>query len=390
MNYKISHPTKVVECEIDLPSSKSISNRLLIIQALCKKHFKITNLSNSEDTIALQKALNSKQNTIDIGAAGTTFRFLTAYLSTLKGKEFMLTGSERMKQRPIQKLVTALNDLGATISYTEKEGFPPLSIKGIELTGGKITIDGSVSSQFISALLLIAPSLKSGLTIQLKGIVVSMPYIAMTLKLMQEFGIQYTWKGEVISIEKQEYIAKKIRVEADWSAASFWFEIAALSANCTIQLNGISPHSLQGDKQVASIFSALGVQSIFKKSALILKKQDTLNFPSTLDLLETPDLYQPLKCTLHAFSLSPEIKGLQTLKNKETDRVFAVDKELKNLRNSKKIETYKDHRMAMSFSPLCLKYDELTIKNIEVVSKSYPNFWKDLKKAGFKVIPIIH
>ena len=387
MNYKISHPTKVVNCEIDLPSSKSISNRLLIIQALCKEHFEITNLSDSEDTIALQKALSNKQNRLDIGAAGTTFRFLTAYLSTLKGNEFTLTGSKRMKQRPIQKLVTALNNLGATISYTDKEGFPPLNIKGMELKGGKITIDGSTSSQFITALLLIAPTLQEGLILEISGEIVSKPYILMTLKLMEEFGVSYTWKGNTIEVEQQEYISKNYTVEADWSAASFWFEIASLSENCIIKLNGLTKNSIQGDKKVMELFESLGVNSEFKNEALILTKNKAHSFPKSIDLLETPDLYQPLKCTLHAFNLSPEIKGLQTLKNKETDRVFAVENELKKLNSSKIIETYKDHRMAMSFSPLCLKYDELTIKNIEVVSKSYPNFWEDLEKGGFTIVP---
>jgi len=387
MNYKISHPTKVVNCEIDLPSSKSISNRLLIIKALCKKKFLIKNLSESDDTIALQKALSNKQNRLDIGAAGTTFRFLTAYLSTLKGNEFTLTGSKRMKQRPIQKLVTALNNLGATISYTDKEGFPPLNIKGMELKGGKITIDGSTSSQFITALLLIAPTLQEGLILEISGEIVSKPYILMTLKLMEEFGVSYTWKGNTIEVEQQEYISKNYTVEADWSAASFWFEIASLSENCIIKLNGLTKNSIQGDKKVMELFESLGVNSEFKNEALILTKNKAHSFPKSIDLLETPDLYQPLKCTLHAFNLSPEIKGLQTLKNKETDRVFAVENELKKLNSSKIIETYKDHRMAMSFSPLCLKYDELTIKNIEVVSKSYPNFWEDLEKGGFTIVP---
>jgi len=370
-----------------LPSSKSISNRLLIIKALCKKKFLIKNLSESDDTIALQKALSNKQNRLDIGAAGTTFRFLTAYLSTLKGNEFTLTGSKRMKQRPIQKLVTALNNLGATISYTDKEGFPPLNIKGMELKGGKITIDGSTSSQFITALLLIAPTLQEGLILEISGEIVSKPYILMTLKLMEEFGVSYTWKGNTIEVEQQEYISKNYTVEADWSAASFWFEIASLSENCIIKLNGLTKNSIQGDKKVMELFESLGVNSEFKNEALILTKNKAHSFPKSIDLLETPDLYQPLKCTLHAFNLSPEIKGLQTLKNKETDRVFAVENELKKLNSSKIIETYKDHRMAMSFSPLCLKYDELTIKNIEVVSKSYPNFWEDLEKGGFTIVP---
>ena len=204
MNYKVSHPTKVVECEIDLPTSKSISNRLLIIKSLCKERFKIDSLSDSEDTIALQKALNSKKNRIDIGSSGTSFRFLTAYLSTQIGEEFMLTGSQRMKERPIKVLVEALQHLGGEIKYVEKDGFPPLKIKGSTLEGGKITIDGAVSSQFISALLMIAPILKNGLTLIIEGKIVSKPYIEMTLNLMQEFGVLHSWNGNKIEIKPQK------------------------------------------------------------------------------------------------------------------------------------------------------------------------------------------
>jgi 3-phosphoshikimate 1-carboxyvinyltransferase len=229
MNYKISHLTKVVECEIDLPSSKSISNRLLLIQALCKDSFTIENLSNSDDTKSLQKALNSTEEIIDIGAAGTSFRFLTSYLATLVGKEFILTGSDRVKKSPIKYLVDALQKIGADISYLEKDGFSPLRIKGIELKGGEVSIDGGVSSQFISSLLLISPTLERGLTLIISSEIVSKPYIEMTLKLMKQYGVSYTWIGNKIEIKSQKYVAKKCSIEADWSAATFWFQIAALN-----------------------------------------------------------------------------------------------------------------------------------------------------------------
>ena len=388
MNYKIYHPTKLVECEIDLPSSKSISNRLLIIQSVCKDSFTIENLSDSDDTKSLEKALNSTDKTIDIGAAGTSFRFLTSYLSTLVGKEFVLTGSNRMKERPIQKLVNALRVMGAQIEYLEKKEFPPLKILGTELKGGEIEIDGTISSQFISSILLISPVLKKGLTLNISEGIVSKPYIKMTLKLMEEFGVSHTWIGNKIEIKPQKYIAKNYSVEADWSAASFWFQIASLSENCNIKLNGLSGNSIQGDKKVMALFKELRVNSKFENNALILSKSTHSSFPNKVDLLETPDLYQLLRCTVFSKNLKTQFLGVQTLKNKETNRIDAVEKELKNLIHSKIIETYKDHRMAMSFAPLCLKYEELQIKDVDVVSKSYPNFWKDLQKGGFKINPL--
>ena len=390
MNYKISHPTKEVVCEITLPSSKSISNRLLIIQALCKENFTIENLSNSDDAKVLKKALNSTEKTIDIGAAGTSFRFLTAYLATLNNQEFLLTGSERMKQRPIKKLVNVLINMGAEIEYLEQYGFPPLKIKGQKLKGNNITIDASVSSQFISAILLIAPTLTNGISLTITGDIVSKPYIKMTLSLMQEFGISHTWVGNEIEIKSQKYIAKNFCVEADWSAASFWFEIAALSKKCNIKLNGLQQNSIQGDIEVIALFNNLGVATTLENNSFILTKKESCNIPTTIDLINTPDLYQPLKCTLHALGLSPKINGLTTLKNKETDRVVAVETELEKLNTSKIIETYDDHRMAMSFAPLSLKYGNLEITNGDVISKSYPNFWKDLEKGSFITMPLTH
>jgi 3-phosphoshikimate 1-carboxyvinyltransferase len=385
MNYKISHPTKVVECEINLPSSKSISNRLLIIQALCMENFKIENLSISDDTINLQKAISSKENTINIGDAGTSFRFLTSYLSIQKGQEFILTGSDRMKERPIKELVSVLRKMGAKIEYLENEGFPPLKIIGTDLEGGKIEIDGGISSQFITSILLIAPTFQNGINLEIVGELVSKPYVEMTLKLMKEFGIESDWTNNIITINHQKYIPKDYTVEADWSAASFWFEIASLSKRCNIRLNGLQQNSIQGDKRSIEIFNNLGVDSIFENEKLILTKNQTISPFQTYNLIETPDLYQPLRCTLFSKNIKADFSGIQTLKDKETDRIISVETELNKLNSIKIIDTHKDHRMAMSFAPLCLEFGKLQINDVEVVSKSYPDFWEDLKKAGFTI-----
>jgi len=385
MNYKISHPTKVVNCEIDLPSSKSISNRLLIIKALCKEKFLIKNLSDSDDTILLKNALNSKEKTINVSHAGTSFRFLTSFLSIQKGKEFILNGSDRMKERPIKELVNSLQELGVKIEYLEKEDFPPLKIIGTEIDGGEIEIDGTISSQFISSLLLIAPNLKNGLILKIKGELVSKPYVLMTLKLMGEFGINWTWNKDVITILKQEYVAKNYTVESDWSAATFWFQSASLSEKCKIILRGLNEESIQGDSACKEIFKDLGVDSLFINGNLILTKNKRISPSETYNLIETPDIYQSLKCTLFTLNKDSEFTGIQTLRNKETDRIAAVENELLKLNTPKIIETYNDHRMAMSFAPLSLKFEELQISNPGVISKSYPNYWKDLKKGGFKI-----
>ena len=387
MNCKVSHTTNLVECEIDLPSSKSISNRLLIIKALCKERFEIENLSDSNDTRDLQEALSSPERTINVGHAGTSFRFLTSYLSISNGKEFILTGSNRLKERPIIELVSVLRKMGAKIEYSEKEKTLPLKILGTELQGGKTKIDGGISSQFISSILLIAPILNNGIDLEIVGALVSFPYVEMTLNLMSEFGIKWEWKQNVIIIKNQEYKAKSYKVESDWSAASFWFEIAALSDNCNIKLNGLKQNSIQGDRIVAEIFEKLGVNSNFKNNQLILTKSNNRSSQKEYNLLDTPDLYQPIKCTLFAKGVSANFSGIQTLKDKETNRVLAVESELKKMNSTKIVDTYNDHRMAMSFAPLCLKFGELQINNSEVVSKSYPNFWEDLKTGGFTIVP---
>ncbi|MDC3258407.1 3-phosphoshikimate 1-carboxyvinyltransferase, partial [Flavobacteriales bacterium] len=249
-----------------------------------------------------------------------------------------------------------------------------------------IEIDGTISSQFITSILLVGPILKKGLKLKIKGNLVSKSYVKMTLNLLKEFGIKCIWKENIIEIKPQKYIGKTKTVEADWSAASFWFEIAALSKKCNICLVGLYEKSIQGDKLSMQIFKKLGVKSIFIDGELHLTKIYSYNAEKMYDLTETPDLYQPLACTLHAKKIKVKFTGTETLKYKETDRIYAVNNELEKISTS--INTYSDHRMAMSFAPLCLSYDSITINNVEVVSKSYKNFWNDLSKAGFIINPL--
>tara|TARA_B100000902_G_scaffold42234_1_gene49931 strand:+ start:25519 stop:26691 length:1173 start_codon:yes stop_codon:yes gene_type:complete len=387
MNYKISHPTKIINCEINLPSSKSISNRLLIIRALCDDDFDIINLSESNDTKYLKNALKSNKNEIYVGDAGTSFRFLTSFFAIQNNKNIYLNGSQRMKERPIQILVDVLMKLGAKITYTENKNFPPLKISGSKINGGIIELDGSISSQFVSSILLIAPLLENGIELILKGKIASKSYIEMTLKIMKIFGISYSWHNNVIRIKKQQYIPTDYIIESDWSSASFWFEIAALSKSCSIKLNGLDNESLQGDQEIMNIFSSFGIKSEFIDGSLFLSKNMNCNLPKNINLINTPDLYQPLKCTIFGLGKNTSLLGTKNLKYKETNRLSAVSQELKAINNDKIINTYNDHRMAMSFAPLCLRFGEVQINDIKVVNKSYPNFWNDLQIGGFKIVP---
>ena len=387
MNYKIWHPSKIINCKINLPSSKSISNRVLIIQALCDNNFTINNLSKSEDTLVLKKALNQEKE-INTGHAGTSFRFLTALLSTLENNEYILNGSDKMNNRPIGELVKALKKIGANISFTNKKHFPPIKIKGKQLVGGKVNINGEISSQFISALLLIAPSLTNGIELHIDGKLVSKSYIKMTLSIMQFFGIKSDWQKNIITIKPQKYIGKEYTIENDWSAATFWFQIGALSNSCKITLKNLNEESIQGDKISKDIFSKISLDYTFKNGDLILQKNNKpISFPKTINLINNPDIYQSLKTTLYALNIKTKFKGINNLKYKESNRIIDTNNELENLITKKIINTHQDHRMAMSFAPLSLKYGEITIKNSDVVKKSYPNFWKDLNYAGFKIVP---
>ncbi len=402
---KISLKQTSVYTTVNLPSSKSESNRVLIIRALAQSNLDVSNLSEAEDTKVLEKILNNIADSyeINVGHAGTAMRFLTAYLSMQGKREFLLSGSKRMEQRPIKILVEALNKIGADILCQKKEGFPPLLIKGQKLKGGHLSIDSSVSSQYISALLLIAPILENGLELELKENIVSSPYLKMTIDLMRYFNVIVKVKETEFRIEKQRYTFKKINIESDWSAASYWYEIAALSSSCNIQLNGLVKNSRQGDAVLSKIFESFGVLSIWNKKGLQLVKNKDFRFDKemvlTIDLTNTPDLTQTLVCTCVGIGLKFRFTGLSTLVIKETNRLEALKNELIKFevelisRNNSELElideyklnvpndvikTYKDHRMAMAFAPLCLKIKGLEVDDLEVVKKSYPNYWKDV------------
>jgi 3-phosphoshikimate 1-carboxyvinyltransferase len=405
MIYRISKKNKILEGRLSLTPSKSISNRVLIIQSLCQSKFRIENLATANDSILLQKLLNSSSSVMDAGDAGTTFRFLTAYLSQKPG-EWLLTGTERMKQRPVGILVDALRNLGADISYIGKENYPPLKIVGKKMSGGEIEMDGSVSSQFVSALLLIAPVIEKGLTLKLVGDISSRPYIEMTLKLMSESGIDYTWNGNTICILPQEYIPSAISVESDWSAASYWYEMAALSDEADLILEGVSENSVQGDSAIAEMMKQFGVKTEFIKEGVRLKKKSGTLLPELFahDFRSNPDLVQTMAVTCAALGIEAVFTGIQNLRIKETDRLISLTEELKRvgvtatisdfrfqisdftLRSPVSVfQTYNDHRMAMAFAPLVLKFREIEIENPEVVKKSYPEFWNDLEKVGFEI-----
>ena len=392
---------------IEISGSKSISNRLLILSALFE-NLTIENLSNSQDTQLLQNALNSEGETIDIHHAGTAMRFLTSYLSIQEGRTTILTGSDRMKQRPIQFLVDALRDLGADISYVEKEGFPPLKIVGKKLEKDSVSIPANISSQFISSLMLIGSKLENGLEILLEGKITSRPYLEMTLKILRNIGISTHWEGQVIQIlpniqtDKNSQIIKCI-TESDWSSASYFYSLAAIGRK-SINLKSFRPYSLQGDSAIKEIYwNFFGVNTISQgsESKISLMPESSFVFPETisLDMNDCPDIAQTLCVTATALQIPFEITGLSTLKVKETDRLIALKNELFKIgciseitddsiwsikffepHENVSIETYDDHRMAMSFAPFCL-IKGLTIENKKVVDKSYPQFWEDFAQV---------
>jgi 3-phosphoshikimate 1-carboxyvinyltransferase len=392
--------------DITLPPSKSISNRLLIIQALSPKPFRIENLSDSDDTRVLADALSGHKHIVNIGHAGTSMRFLTGYYSITPG-ERILTGSERMKQRPIGELVRTLKALGADIEYTEKDGFPPLRIRGKQLEGGKLAINSGISSQFISSLLMIAPCLEKGLELHLEGDTVSPAYINLTLKLMEKSGIRYEWKKSVIIIPRQFYKSQDVMVEADWSAASYWYEMAAMSDKADLVLRGLKPSGLQGDSVLAAICKNLGVRTEYTESGVRLTSEPSGITHLKHNFLDHPDLVQTFVVLCVFKGISFRFDGTVTLRVKETDRVEALKKELEKfgislqsapdgswieydgkpvVRNGTiRIRTYQDHRMAMAFTPVAIVGFKIDVDNPGVVSKSYPAFWEDIKKAGFQI-----
>ncbi|MBP1617888.1 MAG: 3-phosphoshikimate 1-carboxyvinyltransferase [Bacteroidetes bacterium] len=402
MEYVLTAP-HTFKSTIKLPSSKSISNRALILKGLSNSTAAIDNLSDCDDTRVMVKAFESDNNVINVGAAGTSMRFLTAYLSRCPG-DWTITGTERMKQRPIHLLVDALNSLGAKIEYIEKKGFPPLRIKGQALRGGEIYLAGNISSQFISALLMVAPTMTDGLTIQLQGEVISQPYIRMTLKIMSDFGVKANWDGNTIKIYPELYKGSSFLVESDWSAASYWYEIAALSDTAEIELLGLFQQSAQGDSKVAELFLDLGVSSEFTDKGVILRKTAPRTKKMFHNFVNEPDLAQTFVVTCCMMGIPFLFTGLQSLKIKETDRIEALKAEMRKLGyvvtdrdnsimewNGERcvpetdpiIKTYEDHRMAMAFAPAAIRLEKIQIAEPQVVSKSYPNFWKDLSQVGF-------
>lgn len=390
-----------------VPASKSISNRVLIINALAKAGAKLSNIASCDDTDVMVKALSQspsldKVETIDIGAAGTSMRFLTAYLSNTPG-EWLITGTQRMKERPISILVDALRSVGAKIEYAENEGFPPLRIHGAQLEGGDIEIDGSVSSQYISALMMSAPYMKKGLSIKLLGNIASVPYILMTQSLMKTYGADVEFSGDLIRISSKKYDGIDYSVEGDWSGASYWYEICALTNTDKISLPYLFKDSLQGDSVVAKIFEPLGVATEYNQEGVLLTKStrkvmDVYEF----DFIKCPDLAQTIVATCLALDQKFKFSGLKSLKIKETDRIAALIREFGKLgfiltetgegelawlgekkdATGESIDTYKDHRMAMAIAPTSAKLGELVINDPMVVTKSYPKFWDEIVKTG--------
>jgi 3-phosphoshikimate 1-carboxyvinyltransferase len=396
-NLRINKINKVVNGNIEITGSKSETNRLLILKQFYN-NIEIENGSNSDDSRVLEKALSTSSNTINVGHAGTAMRFLTAYFAQKEGCSIILTGSERMKNRPIKILVDALKTMGASIDYVEKEGYPPLKITGKKIQIFKVSINGNVSSQYISALILIAPNLDQGLEIQLNGEVTSVPYIQMTLNLLKQLGISFSWEGNIIKVYNKKIVAPQIcTVESDWSAASYFYSLVALSTNAEVTLASFKNESLQGDAVLADIYKNLGVSTHFSKNKITLKNTGVINNtePLKLDLQNAPDIAQTIAVTCLGLGKSCFLTGLHTLKIKETDRLLALKTEIEKLggkvtitNNSLHLEptdslnancciaTYDDHRMAMAFAPLATKVP-IEIEDFMVVSKSYPQFWAD-------------
>ena len=405
MQYKIFPPGKL-QTTITLPPSKSISNRLLIMNALSCSPYPIENLSDCEDTQVLIDAFNSDSNVFDVKGAGTAMRFLTAFLAEMEG-EWIIRGNDRMHERPIYPLVNTLIALGAEIEYLEKEGYPPLKIKGRHLKGGEVYLSGNMSSQFVSALLMIAPKMDDGLIIHLENEVISKPYIHLTLGRMEKYGIKAKWEGKDIAVKLQEYVPAPIKVEADWSAASYWYTMVSLIPDAEVTLQGLNKNSLQGDSNLVNLFPDLGVSTEFISDGVIIRKTKKSTKKFFHNFVNEPDLAQTFVVACCLLNVPFLFSGVQSLKIKETDRINALKTELLKLgyvlkddneyrmlgwdkersfrQKDAVIETYNDHRMAMSFTPACIPFGSIIIDNPRVVAKSYPNFWNDLKKAGFTI-----
>ena len=398
----LRHQSGNLHGRIQITGSKSESNRMLLLQALYPQ-ITLDNLSNSDDTVAMKSGLESDKNMVDIGHAGTSMRFLSAYYSTLENQEKILTGSSRMQERPIGVLVDALRQLGADISYLKNEGYPPLLIKGKRLTASEVLLSANISSQYITALMLIAPSLPDGLRLYLEGKITSIPYIEMTLSLLHKIGVDAIFSGQHIQVFPKKDITQITHaVESDWSSASYYFSMVALANEADVSLSTFKKDSLQGDRVLMDVYQQFGVKSSIENNTLALKKQTMGSTHVQLDLSDAPDIAQTIAVTCYGLGLSCSLTGLHTLKIKETDRLVAMQNELSKLgatieitdkslhlhkrtnpiRPNVLIETYHDHRMAMAFAPLGLLVP-IRIQDADVVTKSYPGFWKDLEQNGF-------
>ncbi|MBK1441886.1 3-phosphoshikimate 1-carboxyvinyltransferase [Parapedobacter sp. ISTM3] len=411
---KLSHPAKSLNGTVRLTGSKSESNRALIIQALGGGKVRIENLSSAADTVTLQQALraasgqrgdSTQQTVIDVGPAGTAMRFLTAYLAITDGR-YLLTGSDRMKQRPIGILVDALTTLGADVRYAETAGYPPLAIQGgFTQQTAHVRVQGHVSSQYLSALLLVASSLPQGLNLQIEGELTSRPYLTMTLNMLAEAGIQHRWEADTISIMPQTASPCQLTIEPDWSAASYWYAMVALANEANLFLPNLKSSSLQGDAAIVEIMTHFGVASSFEDGGLRIQKTTVHSAKKLFDFKECPDLAQTVIVCAAALKRDLSFTGLHTLKIKETDRIAALQNELakfgvrlvedgavyhlhtEGLHSPEQliIDTYEDHRMAMAFAPLALVFSNMQINEPRVVEKSYPDFWKHLKQQGFVI-----
>ena len=406
MSLKISHSSKTCSGNLKITGSKSETNRLLLLKALYPS-LQILNGSNSDDSKAMNHALSTDSNLIDIHHAGTAMRFLTAFFATQSEREVLLTGSSRMQERPIGVLVDALKKLGADIVYENQEGFPPLRIKGKTLTGGKVTLPANISSQYISALLLISPQLQDGLILTLEDEITSLPYLKMTLSLLERIGIDSHFESDKIRIKPKKQIEPQIQtVESDWSSASYHYSCVALCKEGKIVLNSYRNDSLQGDAVLVDIYKKLGVKTNFKPNQIILEKVKDFQLPNSieLNLVEAPDIAQTIAVSCFGLGVGCDLLGLHTLKIKETDRLIALENELvklgaqirvtddslhlsqsQNFKANQTIATYNDHRMAMAFAPLALKIP-LQIADADVVTKSYPDFWNDLQEIDFEIV----
>jgi 3-phosphoshikimate 1-carboxyvinyltransferase len=398
MKYILKAKTHSLKGNINLPASKSISNRILIIEALAQTHFSVKNLSKAKDTEVLKAALDKNEIITDVGPAGTAMRFLTAFYASQPGEK-ILTGSDRMKNRPINILVDALRKLGAEITYLEKEGYPPLRIDGRRLQGGTLKVAGNISSQFITALMLIGPTLPQSLIIEIEGDPLSRPYILMTQALMQSCGAQVEINEQRIEIMPGRYRSKDYEIEQDWSAAAFWMAFAVAGRKVDFTLLNLKPQSIQGDQSCVELFEALGVSCEYTEKGLRVRKGEAANKNVEWNLRDHPDLVQPASIAAAIGKINLTMHGLDNLRLKETDRINAVETELKKIgikatvnghsmtinagemtNPSQYFEAYDDHRMVMAIAPLSLVFDEIIIENPLVVSKSYPSFWKEVEK----------